>query len=128
MSSADRSAPKVARRVLVVEDEILIGMLLEDMLGDLGYEVAATASRVEEAAAFARDGQFDAAILDVNLNGQEVYPVAEILAGRGIPFVFATGYGERGLPNAYQERPTLQKPFQQETLARLLAQLFRHGG
>jgi CheY-like chemotaxis protein len=128
MSSADRSAPKVARRVLVVEDEILIGMLLEDMLGDLGYEVAATASRVEEAAAFARDGQFDAAILDVNLNGQEVYPVAEILAGRGIPFVFATGYGERGLPNAYQDRPTLQKPFQQETLERLLTQLFRHGG
>jgi CheY-like chemotaxis protein len=124
MSTAEASNPKPARRVLVVEDEILIGMLLEDMLGDLGYEIAATASRVDEAAALAQDGQFDAAILDVNLNGQDVYPVAEILARRGIPFVFATGYGERGLPHDYQHRPTLQKPFQQETLARHLAELF----
>jgi CheY-like chemotaxis protein len=113
------------RRVLVVEDEVLIGMLLEDMLSDLGYEIAATASRVEEAATLARDGQFDAAILDVNLNGQEVYPVADILAERGIPFVFATGYGEGGLPPHYQQRPTLQKPFQQETLERQLIGLFK---
>jgi CheY-like chemotaxis protein len=124
MSTAEQSAQKTPRRVLVVEDEILIGMLLEDMLSDLGYEIAATASRVDEAAAFAKDAQFDAAILDVNLNGQDVYPVAAILAGRGIPFVFATGYGERGLPHAFQDRPTLQKPFQQETLERQLAGLF----
>ena len=123
--SAPQASPATARRrVMVVEDEILIGMLLEDMLGDLGYEVAATASRVDEAAKLARDIQIDAAILDVNLNGQEVYPVAEILVGRGIPFVFATGYGERGLPSAYQKSPTLQKPFQQETLERQLAGLF----
>jgi CheY-like chemotaxis protein len=113
-----------ARRILVVEDEILIGMLLEDMLGELGYEVAAMASRVEEAMTLAREIDADAAILDVNLDGKQVYPVAEILSGRGIPFVFATGYGERGLPPAYQQRPTLQKPFQQETLQRQLAGLF----
>jgi CheY-like chemotaxis protein len=112
------------RRILVVEDEILIGMLLEDMLADLGYKVAAMASRVEEAMAIARDVEADAAILDVNLDGREVYPVAEILAGRSIPFVFATGYGEHGLPKPYQQRPTLQKPFQQETLHRQLAGLF----
>ena len=98
MSSHEGLPPTARRRVLVVEDEILIGMLLEDMLGELGYAIAATASRVDEAAALARDGEFDAAILDVNLNGQDVYPVADILAARGIPFVFATGYGERGLP------------------------------
>jgi CheY-like chemotaxis protein len=113
-----------ARRVFVVEDEILIGMLLEDMLSDLGYEVAATASRLEEATQLARDADVDAAILDVNLNGQEVFPVAEILTARRIPFVFATGYGERGLPQSYNHRPTLQKPFQQDTLARELAGLF----
>jgi len=124
MSSHEGLSPTTRRRVLVVEDEILIGMLLEDMLGELGYAIAATASRVEEATALARDGEFDAAILDVNLNGQDVYPVADILAGRGIPFVFATGYGERGLPPIYQHRPTLQKPFQQETLERHLAELF----
>ena len=116
-----------ARRVLVVEDEILIGMLLEDMLGDLGYTVAATASRVDEAVKLAHDVEVDAAILDVNLNGQEVYPVADVLAARGIPFVFATGYGERGLPQAYQRRPTLQKPFQQETLEQKLGLLFPQG-
>jgi CheY-like chemotaxis protein len=125
MSSHEGLPPTARRRVLVVEDEILIGMLLEDMLGDLGYTIAATASRVEEATAPAKDGEFDAAILDVNLNGQDVYPVADILTARGIPFVFATGYGERGLPGAYQHRPTLQKPFQQETLERHLARLFQ---
>ena len=121
MSTGPQAA---ARRILVVEDEILIGMLLEDMLGDLGYQVAAMASRIEEALTLAQEVDADAAILDVNLNGQEVYPVADILAGRGIPFVFATGYGERGLPPAHQQRPTLQKPFQQATLQRQLAGLF----
>jgi CheY-like chemotaxis protein len=125
MSSTSASSLP-ARRVLIVEDEILIGMLLEDMLGDLGYQVAASASRVEDALRLAREVDADAAILDVNLNGQEVYPVAEVLTGRGIPFVFATGYGERGLPQAYQQRPTLQKPFQQDTLERKLASLFPH--
>lgn len=125
MMPENRDLPRAPmRRVLVVEDEILIGMLLEDMLHELGYEVAATASRVEDAKTLAREAQVDAAILDVNLNGQEVYPVAEILADRGIPFVFATGYGERGLPPAYRQRPTLQKPFQQETLEHKLAGLF----
>lgn len=113
------------RRVLVVEDEVLIGMLVEDMLRDLGYEIAGNASRVDEAVKLARELEVDAAILDVNLNGQEIYPVAEILSGRGIPFVFATGYGERGLPQAFQKRPTLQKPFQQESLERKLAELFK---
>ena len=122
MSAHDPSPP--ARRVLIVEDEVLIGMLLEDMLGDLGYTVAATVSRVDEAVKLAREIELDAAILDVNVNGQDVYPVAEALVARGIPFVFATGYGERGLPAAYKTRPTLQKPFQQESLQQKLGELF----
>jgi CheY-like chemotaxis protein len=113
-----------ARRILVVEDEVLIGKLLEDMLADLGYQVAATASRVEDAVRLARETEIDGAILDVNINGQDVYPVAEVLAERGVPFVFATGYGERGLPAPYQQRPALQKPFQQEALQTELAALF----
>lgn len=115
--------PKDARRILVVEDEILISMLLEDMLTDLGYEVAGTASGVDEAKALADRLEIHAAILDVNLNGGDVYPVAEVLERRSIPFIFATGYGERSLPPAYQHRPTLQKPFEQTTLAQQLAQL-----
>jgi CheY-like chemotaxis protein len=116
------SAP---RRVFVVEDEVMIRMLLEDMLADLGYGVAASAGGLEEAIALARDSDFDLAILDVNLNGHSVYPVADVLEQRGVPFVFSTGYGERGLPEPYRGRPTLQKPFQLENLDKALATIAR---
>lgn len=114
------------KNILVVEDEIMIRLLLEDMLGELGYTIAGAVGRVEEAVKIARTGEFDVAILDVNLNGQTVSPVAEILEERGLPFVFATGYGERGLPERFSNRPTLQKPFQQENLSRILSQAFEN--
>ena len=107
-------------RLLVVEDEYLIRMLLEDMLVDLGYDVAAAVGSIAEASEFAASGDFNAAILDVNLDGQQIYPVAEILAKRGLPFVFVTGYGERSLPEPYRDRPALQKPFQAEQLKAML--------
>jgi len=107
-------------RVLVVEDEYLIRMLLEDMLADLGYSVAAAVGSIAEARAQAADGDFSAAILDVNLEGQEIFPVADILAARQLPFVFVTGYGERSLPERYRDRPALQKPFQAEQLGSML--------
>ena len=107
-------------RVLVVEDEYLIRMLLEDMLADLGYAVAAAVGSIAEARAHAADGDFSAAILDVNLEGQEIFPVADILAARRLPFVFVTGYGERSLPERYRDRPALQKPFQAEQLGSAL--------
>ena len=110
-------------RVLVVEDEYLIRMLLEDMLGDLGYAVAAAVGSIAEAREHAANGDFSAAILDVNLAGQEIFPVADILAERSLPFVFVTGYGERSLPERYRGRPALQKPFQAEQLDSTLAEL-----
>ena len=125
MTSTDRqdvesgSVPKP--RILVVEDEMLVAMLMEDMLSDLGYEVAGVASRVNTAVEMAQRETFDAAILDVNLNGQEAYPVADVLIARGIPFAFATGYGETGLREPYRTRPTLQKPFQQEDMKDVIA-------
>ena len=94
-------------RVLVVEDEPLVAMLLEDMLGDLGCTVTATASTVAEAA--------------VNLGSQSSAPGAEALAARGLPFVFATGYGESGVPECHRGRPTLQKPFGMNDVATALA-------
>jgi CheY-like chemotaxis protein len=117
--------PDVAssRRVLVVEDEMLIGMLLEDMLTDMGHTVVAIVPRVNEALAAAQREEFDLAILDVHLNGQAVFPVADALIERGIPFVFATGYGERGLPEQYRKRPILQKPFAKDDLEKILAAL-----
>ena len=112
-----------APRLLVVEDEYLIRMLLEDMLADLGYTVAAAVGSFAEASEAATNGAFDAAILDVNLAGREIFPVADILAKRGLPFVFVTGYGERSLPEPYRDRPALPKPFQAEQLKAVLARL-----
>ena len=119
MSDASRAVP----RLLVVEDEYLNRMLLEDMLADLGYDVAAAVGTIAEASELAASGDFNAAILDVNLDGQEIYPVAEILAKRGLPFVFVTGYGERSLTEPYRDRPALQKPFQIAQLKAALDEL-----
>jgi CheY-like chemotaxis protein len=110
-------------RLLVVEDEYLIRMLLEDMLGDLGYDLAAAVGTLAEASELAAHGDFNAAILDVNLDGQEIFPVADILAKRGLPFVFVTGYGERSLPAPYTDHPALQKPFQAEQLKKVVGDL-----
>jgi CheY-like chemotaxis protein len=82
-----------AKRILVVEDEPMIRMLLEDMLGELGYTIAAEAARIEEALEATKNADFDLAILDADLNGQPASPVADALVTRGTPFVFATGYG-----------------------------------
>ena len=117
-----------AKRILVVEDELMIRMLLEDMLGELGYTIAAEAARVEEALEAAKNADFDLAILDVNLNGQPVSPVADALVARGTPFVFATGYGERGLPEPYRDRPALKKPFQIDGLKRMLQNVLEQAG
>jgi len=107
-------------RILIVEDEMLVAMNIEDMLLDLGHEVAGLASRVEPALALAREGAFDLAMLDVNLAGQPSFPVADILAARGIPFLFATGYGSKGIAGGYRHHVVLQKPFRSKDLAQAL--------
>ena len=109
------------KRVLVVEDEPMIRLLLDDMLADLGYTMAAEAGRLDEALAKANDGEFDVAILDVNLNGQPITPVVEVLVRRGVPFVFVSGYARRGIPQGHTNVPLLQKPFQSDGLASALA-------
>ncbi len=113
-----------SQKILLVEDEYLIRMLLEDMLDDLGYSVVGAAGNVSEASKLASSAECDVAILDVSLDGQEVFPVADILANRGLPFVFVTGYGGAGLPEQYRSRPTLQKPFQLDELSKTLNAIF----
>ena len=111
------------RRVFIVEDEFLIRMLLEEMLGDLGHSVAGSVGSVDEAEALARTVDCDLAMLDINLDGREVYPVADILADRGLPFAFVTGYDNSGLSEAYRHHPTVRKPFQVDDLRRTIASL-----
>ena len=115
--SENRAARK---RVFVVEDEIMVRMLLEGMLTDLGHTVTAEAGGIDEALKLAKNADFDVAVLDVNLNNQPVTPVVEVLISRGVPFVFASGYGQRGVPEAYRANPTLQKPFHAEALAQAI--------
>ena len=107
--------------MLIVEDEIIVALFLEDMLAEFGYEVAGVVGHLDEAMAHAPD--YDMAVLDVHLNGRPVFDFADTLAARGMPFVFATGYGERGIPERHRGRPVLQKPFQPDDLRRVLEQI-----
>lgn len=110
------SQPLSGRHVLVVEDEALVAMLLETMLEDMGCTVS-TAATVEEGLPMATDAApLDAALLDVNVAGQQVFPIADALTARGVPFVFSTGYGEGGLPDAWRGHPTVQKPFTESAI------------
>ena len=107
-------------RILVVEDEAAISLLLEDMLLDFGCEVIGPAARLSAALEAVAREQVDLAILDVNVAGEPIYPVAEALARRSIPFVFSTGYGSAGIRDAFRDRPVLQKPFAQNDLKQKL--------
>lgn len=107
-------------RVLIVEDEAQVALQLEDMLGDLGASVVGPASRVGQALDLLDRQVVDAAVLDLNVAGELVYPVADQLAARGIPFVFATGYGADALTDTYRTRPVLEKPFRLSQLGKAL--------
>lgn len=109
-------------RVMIIEDEGIVAMLLEDMLSGLGHQVVASASNIEGATKLVADAQIDLAILDVNLNGHHTYSIAETLTSRGIPFIFATGYGNAGLKPEWRTAKVLQKPFTERDLAQLIDQ------
>ena len=119
------TAPRPPRgSVFLVEDEVMIRMMA-DMLEELGYTVAAEAGEIGEAMRLAESTYFDVAILDVNVNGKVISPVADLIKARNRPFIFATGYGSSGLPEEYRDRPALQKPFQLETLSRAIDHALR---
>lgn len=108
-------------RILMVEDDIVIAMLLELLLQDLGCELVGPASTVPGALALLAGEKPDAATLDVNLGNEQVYPVADALKQAGIPFVFVTGYGGEGLAEAYRSQPTIKKPIDARTFGDELA-------
>ena len=111
------------RRVLVVEDEMLVLIMIEDMLADLGCSLVTSAATVDKALALAHAQVFDAAILDINLNGHDSHPVAEALSARGVPFIYSTGNTGHGSRDSYSGRPVLKKPFKYEELVAILARL-----
>ena len=98
------------KHILIAEDEIFLAMMLQDLLEADGYDVSKVAC-VADALAAIESRLPDAAILDVNLAGEQSFPVAQALRERGVPFLFATGYGERSLPEAFAGEQTMQKPY-----------------
>ena len=126
-SSLDCPAKLTGKRVLVVEDEALVSMLVEDELLDAGAKVVGPAACIDDALrlieAAAADGGLSAAVLDINLGGQQVWPVADRLAALGVPFLFATGYGEGCDTGGHGAAPTLHKPFSPESLVAAVAAL-----
>jgi two-component SAPR family response regulator len=110
-------------RVLVVEDDYLIAQLLDEMLRSIGCVVLGPLPRLADALDAAARETCDVAVLDVNLGGERVYPVAEVLSERNVPFVFVTGYSSGALPREYAEQPRLGKPFKAQQLIRALSNL-----
>ncbi|MCP3401868.1 MULTISPECIES: response regulator [unclassified Bradyrhizobium] len=106
--------------ILLVEDEALIRMMLVDMVEQLGHTVIAEAGSVDLGRSLAEIEDYDCAILDINLHGFNVRPVAEAVTGRGLPLVFVSGYGTKGVPDGFQGMPVLNKPCSQEALKRTI--------
>ena len=125
----DGNAALQGRRVLVVEDEMMIAMLVEDMLGELGCTVVGPAHAVATALDLASGTpDIDAALLDINLGGQPVFAIADALRARGVPMIFSTGYGESGVREVDRGAPVLQKPFRASDLEAALNAALKIGG
>lgn len=103
--------------ILLVEDEALIRMMIAEVVEELGHSVAGEASNITDALRLAETATFEFAILDINVGGSRIDLVVEIISSRGVPFVFASGYGAAGVPACFSDRPVLQKPFLIERLA-----------
>jgi len=115
-------------RVLVVEDEYLVAALIEQILESAGCIVMGPVARVPEALDAVDHDDYDAAVLDVNLAGERINPVADALSERDVPFMFVTGYGENALPSKYAERPHIGKPFRMAELLGMLSSILRCNG
>lgn len=111
------------KQVLVVEDEMLVAMQIEDMLGDLGCASITLAASVEAALNSVSANTFDLATLDLNLNGTKSYAVAEALQARHIPFAFSTGYGAQAVDDEYRVHPVLAKPYTSSQLEKVICGL-----
>ena len=115
-------------RLLLVEDEALTGMMMSDMLTELGFDVIGPFGRLADAMAAVGREDFQAAILDVNLDGEMVYPVADAVLARGVPFVFVTGYGAEGIDRRFAQVPVLQKPIERQMLQNVFLDAGRRPG
>ena len=120
------SDPLLGRRVIIVEDDPYITLALEETLTDFGLVVAGSARNVTQALRLVQTVPFDLALLDVNIGQEKIDPVADAIAARGQPFIFTTGCGRAGLPEAHLERAVVEKPFYVEEILRTLREELRN--
>lgn len=116
----------LGRRILIVEDDPYITLALEETLTDFGLVVVGAARNIAQALRLAQTASFDLALLDVNIGDEQIDPVADALAARGMPFIFTTGCGRAGLPEAHLERAVIEKPFYVEEILKALREEFGH--
>lgn len=121
----DVSHVLAGKRVMIVEDEMLVALMIEDLLADLGCETVGPFGSVAQALSAAGTEPIDLAVLDVNLGGEMVYPVAERLGERDIPFLFVSGYGDDAISEGYVGWKVCAKPFRAKELARMMASLLK---
>jgi CheY-like chemotaxis protein len=134
MSSRDSSTKKrrpaaakpelKGKRILVIEDSPVVGPFTVDMLGELGCEVAGPAPNMASARELMEAGGFDGALVDIHIRGERVFPLCDMLEAKGVPFVFTSGYADWQMPEKWQERPRLQKPYTLEQIEQALRALF----
>jgi CheY-like chemotaxis protein len=134
MSSRDSSIksrrPQAAKpelkgkRILVIEDSPVVGPFTVDMLDELGCKVLGPAPNMASARELMEAGGFDAALVDIHIRGERVFPLCEMLEAKGVPFVFTSGYADWQMPDKWQERPRLQKPYTFEQIEQALTALF----
>ena len=108
-------------RLLLVEDEALVGMMMTDILTEIGFHVIGPFGKVSDAMAAITHVEFHAAVLDVNLAGELIYELADMVAARGVPFVFVTGYGAEVIDGRFAQVPVLQKPVERQILQNIFA-------
>jgi CheY-like chemotaxis protein len=112
------------RRILVIEDSPVVGPFTVDLLGELGCVVVGPAPNMAAARELVEAGEFDAAMVDIHIRGERVFPLCEMLAARHMPFLFTSGYADRGMPDKWQQRPRLQKPYTVDQVEKALSALF----
>ena len=112
------------RRILVVEDSPVVGPFTADLLGELGCEVVGPAPNMAAARELVEAGDFDAALVDIHIRGERVFPLCEMLEAQGVPFVFTSGYADRNMPEKWEDRPRVQKPYTLDQIEKALRGLF----
>ena len=112
------------RRILLIEDSPVVAPFTADVLGSLGYEVVGPAPNMAAARELIEAGDYDAAMLDVHIRGDRVFPLCEVLAAKGVPFIFTSGYADWGMPKEWDDRPRLQKPYTIDQVETALRKLF----